>query len=80
MGALCAKPSGNKPSLETGNKNLKGKTPASKQTMKLYYFDIYGRAESIRFLLSHAKAHYENVYIDQDKMKEMKEHGLLEFG
>ena len=29
--------------------------------MKLYYFNIYGRAESIRFLLSHAKVEYEEV-------------------
>jgi hypothetical protein len=66
MGALCAKSSGTKPALETGDKKIKQKTPASKQTMKLYYFDIYGRADSIRFLLSHAKVHYENVLISQD--------------
>ena len=29
--------------------------------MKLYYFSIFGRAESIRFLLSHAKVEYEEV-------------------
>jgi glutathione S-transferase len=29
--------------------------------MKLYYFNIFGRAESIRFLLSHAKVEYEEV-------------------
>jgi glutathione S-transferase len=48
--------------------------------MKLYYFDIYGRAESIRFLLSHAKVEYENVLINGEKLAEMKASGVLEFG
>ena len=48
--------------------------------MKLYYFDIYGRAESIRFLLSHAKVAYENVYINGEKLQELKASGKLEFG
>ena len=48
--------------------------------MKLFYFDIYGRAESIRFLLSHAKVEYENVLINGEVLKELKESGKLEFG
>ena len=48
--------------------------------MKLYYFDIYGRAESIRFLLSHAKAPHENVLINGETLQELKKSGKLEFG
>ena len=32
---------------------------------KLYYFDIYFRAEPHRMLMSHAKVKYENVAIDK---------------
>lgn len=31
---------------------------------KLIYFDAYGRAESIRYLLAHAKVHYDEELID----------------
>lgn len=46
--------------------------------MKLHYFNIYGRAESVRFLLAHAKVEYENVYETGDTMKDLKP--KLEFG
>ena len=46
--------------------------------MKLHYFDIYGRAESIRFLLAHAKAEYENVHVkDMAALKPSLEFGQL---
>ena len=48
--------------------------------MKLYYFDIYGRAESCRMLLHHAKVEYENVLVNGDSMEDLKGSGKLEFG
>ncbi len=49
--------------------------------MKLYYFDGYGRAESIRFLAAHAKLAFENVYIThQETLPPLKASGKLEFG
>ena len=48
--------------------------------MKLYYFDIYGRAESIRFLAAHAKLQLETVVVNGESMAALKESGKLEFG
>ena len=47
--------------------------------MKLYYFDTYGRAESIRCLLSHAKVEYENINVGPI-IADLRESGKLEFG
>ena len=48
--------------------------------MKLYYFDIYGRAEAVRMLAAHAKLPLENVILTGESLAELKTTGVLEFG
>ena len=49
-------------------------------TTKLHYFDIYGRGETIRFLLTHAKVDFEDVLVSREQLVEYKAQGLAEFG
>ena len=47
---------------------------------KLTYFDIYGRGETIRLLLTHAKVEFEDNLISREQLPELKSTGVLEFG
>jgi hypothetical protein len=40
--------------------------------MKLYYFNIYGRAESIRALLHHSKIQFEDIKVEGHSWLELK--------
>ena len=49
-------------------------------TTKIHYLDGYGRAEPMRFLLTHAKADYEDVVISYETLAQYKADGFAEFG
>jgi len=40
--------------------------------MKVYYFEIYGRAEPIRILLNHAGVEFENICLTMEAFAEFK--------
>ena len=48
--------------------------------MKIHYFNGYGRAESIRMLLSIAKVPYEDVSYTDAEWGKAKHSGKFEFG
>ena len=48
--------------------------------MKVVYFDLFARAEPIRMMLSYAKVPFEDVRINGEQLKTMKEEGQLEYG
>ena len=48
--------------------------------IKVFYFPIYGRAEPIRMLLSHAKQDYEDVRYTFEEWGKIKGESRFEFG
>ena len=46
----------------------------------LAYFDVYGKGEAIRFLLSHAKADYNDVRVPSADFQRWKADGSLPAG
>ena len=47
---------------------------------KLYYFDLYGRAEATRHAFTLAGVAFEDIRVSGDSWKELKESGKCEFG
>ena len=48
--------------------------------MKLYYFDLYGIAEPIRMALTKAGVPFEDIRLNGESFKELKEAGKCTFG
>ena len=48
--------------------------------MKLYYLNIYGRGEPLRMCLWKAGVEFEDIKLEMDDIKEMRDNGELEFG
>ena len=47
---------------------------------KLYYFDLYGRAEAARMAMVYSGVQFEDIRVTGDSWKALKESGNLEFG
>jgi glutathione S-transferase len=48
--------------------------------MKLYYFDVYGRAEPMRMALHKYGVQFEDVRLTPEQFGELKTTGKLEYG
>ena len=48
--------------------------------VKVYYFDIYGKAEPIRMLLSKAGIAFEDVRLTDEQLAALKAEGNLDNG
>ena len=49
-------------------------------TKVLFYFDLYGRGEPIRMLLTHAKVDFVDNRISNEEFAQMREDGRLPSG
>ena len=52
----------------------------TKTIKKLYYFDLFGKAEALRMLFYKAGIKYEDVRVTGPSWKDLKDTGKLEFG
>ena len=48
--------------------------------VKVYYFDVYGKAEPIRMLLSKAGVAFEDVRMTEEQLAGLKAEGILDYG
>ena len=48
--------------------------------MKVYYFELYARAEPIRMILAKAGVEFENVRLSGQAWVDFKSSGKLEYG
>ena len=48
--------------------------------VKVYYFDIFGKAEPIRMLLSKAGVAFEDVRLTDEQLAGLKAEGALDYG
>ena len=48
--------------------------------MKLFYFDVYGRGEPLRMILSYSKTPYEDIRLTHEEFQKMKAEGKFTYG
>jgi glutathione S-transferase len=49
-------------------------------SIKLWYFDMYGRAEPIRLMLTYLEAPFEDIRLSREEFGKLKAEGFFEFG
>jgi hypothetical protein len=49
-------------------------------SIKLWYFDGYGRAEAIRMMLTYLEAPFEDIRLSFEEFGKLKAEGKFEFG
>lgn len=49
-------------------------------SMKLFYFDLHGRAMQTRMILDYCGVEYEDIRVSPEQFGEMKEKGQLTYG
>ena len=63
-----------------GKSNTNAKAITNPQGIILHYFDIHGRAESIRIILKYKGISFTDHRVQQDEWPALRNSGLAEFG